>query len=78
MAENAKTVLKKKKEGLKDRLKNPVFLAAAAGFGYAGYKWLGSKYNFETISLEDWRMLVDLAAYVFIGSGIYSTFGKKN
>lgn len=72
MTEQAKKIVKKKKEGLVQRLKNPIFIAAAAAFTYKILE------HYEVAPpLEMFNIGIDLAAYALIGSGIYSTFGRK-
>lgn len=53
---------------MKKRLKNPAFLLAVASILY---KVISEYWN---IDLEEYKMYVDLIAYVFMGWGIYSVF----
>ena len=66
-----------KKPTFKDRIKNPIFIAAAAGLVYKLYTWLAAKYGLPAINSDDWRQGVDLLAYVLIGAGISSSFTEK-
>ncbi|GAA4711285.1 hypothetical protein [Brevibacillus fulvus] len=52
-----------------DRIKNPYFLAAAAGFAYQ----VMSKYGVAP-DMGTWQLGVDLVSYAAIGVGIYNTF----
>lgn len=53
------------------RLKNPVFLAAFAGFTYQILK------NYGIAPSEDmWLAGFDLLTYALIGTGIYSSYGE--
>jgi len=55
-----------------DRLKHPLFIAAIAGFTYQILK----HFNVE-IDQEMFKLGADLISYMLIGSGIYSTFPRK-
>ncbi len=56
-----------------NRVKNPIFLLAATSLLYQALK----KYNLVS-NLESYQQFIDLITYIFIGTGIYSTFEKKN
>lgn len=66
-----------KKPTYKDRIKSPAFLLAASALLYKLYTWLAANYGFPVIGAEDWRMTVDLIAYLLIGVGINSSFTEK-
>jgi hypothetical protein len=71
-------VVKKKKpaETFKDRIKNPKFLVAVAGFVYVGINFFAKRYGFKPVDLGTFQLVVDLAAYALTGAGIYSVFKK--
>lgn len=66
-----------KKPTFVDRIKSPIFLLAASALLYKLYTWLAANYGFPVINSDDWRMGVDLIAYLLIGVGINSTFTEK-
>lgn len=59
-------------EGLKVRLKNPLFLAALAGIVYKVLKYCGVE-----IPQAEFRDIVDLVTWGLIGVGVYSRYDKK-
>lgn len=61
----------KKTSDVTTRLKNPIFIAAAAALIYQVLQRYG-------IAPEraDYNAAVDLITYIAIGAGIYSTFGQ--
>lgn len=61
----------------KDRMKNPLFIAAAASFVYTAYSKLGLMYGWAVLDLGTFQLFVDLVAYVILGTGVYSVFGAK-
>jgi hypothetical protein len=72
MTEKAKKIVQNRKAGLKKRFTNPVFIAATTAFTYKVLE------HYKVAPpLELFNMGIDLAAYALIGSGIYSTFGRK-
>jgi soluble cytochrome b562 len=72
MTEKAKAVVTKKKASLVERLKNPIFVLAAASFTY---KVLDVYHVAPELTL--YQSGVDLLTWVLIGTGVYSTFGKN-
>lgn len=54
------------------RFKNPIFLIAVSGLVYQALQQ--SNINIE---LGTYQQLVDVISYAAIGTGIYSTFDKK-
>ncbi|MHB1167027.1 MAG: hypothetical protein ACYC0N_00620 [Carboxydocellales bacterium] len=58
------------KQELLKRIKNPIFLGAAASFVYTVLKANGI-----TLDVGTYQMGVDVVAFLVIGVGIYSTFG---
>jgi len=75
MATNKTNAVQQKKANFAKRMRNPLFLAAAAGFMYTAYSKTALYYGWAVIQQEDYRMFVDLVAYAAMGSGVYSTFG---
>ncbi|WP_433958530.1 hypothetical protein [Cytobacillus horneckiae] len=73
MAEKAKEVIQEKKENFIDRIKNPIFILAATSFAYKVLEMYG-----VAPELGLYQNAVDLVTWVLIGTGVYSTFGKKN
>jgi len=72
---NKKNAVQQKRANFVQRVKNPLFLAAAAGFVYTAYSKTALYYGWAVIQQEDFRMFVDLVAYAAMGTGVYSTFG---
>jgi len=58
-----------KQKTIVNRLKNKIFLLALAGFVYQ----VLSNYGVALPS-EMWKIGCDVVSYIFIGTGIYSTF----
>lgn len=77
MANVKKQPLKTKKQRFLARVKNPLFLSAAAGFVYTLYEKTAPHYGLPEVSLGDFQLGVDLLAYALIGTGVYSTFGQN-
>lgn len=59
------------KDEIIKRFKNPVFLVALCGLIYQILQGFGVK-----IDQLQFKNVVDLVSYIFIGSGIYSSFGN--
>lgn len=72
---DTKPVVEEKKENFLTRVKNPLFLLAITGFIYTVYTRLAEANGWPTIEPGDFQLAVDLIAYLFIGTGVYSTFG---
>lgn len=66
----------KRKETI-ERMKNPLFIAACAGFIYTAYTKLALQYGWASLDQGTFQLFVDLVAYALIGTGVYSTFGAK-
>jgi hypothetical protein len=64
------------KEGFKDRVTNPKFLLAVAGFVYMGINFFAKQQGFKPVDLGTFQLVVDLVAYALTGAGIYSVFRK--
>ncbi|MCM3784301.1 hypothetical protein M3231_15060 [Neobacillus mesonae] len=57
---------------MKDRIKNPVFVAAIVSFVYQILEKSG-----VAPEMGMWQLGVDLITFSLLGFGIYSTFGKS-
>lgn len=55
-----------------ERVKNPIFIAAAASLIYQGLAKYGVAPTFD-----QYQMFVDLATYLLIGVGVYNQFQPK-
>lgn len=66
-----------KKITFKDRIKNPAFIAAAAGFAYTIYNKVAAANGLPAIPAGDFQLAVDLIAYAMIGTGVYASFTPK-
>lgn len=66
-----------KQPTVKDRVTNPLFIAAAASFAYTTYTKLALLYGWATLDEGTFQVFVDLVAYVILGTGVYSVFGAK-
>ena len=60
-----------------DRLKNPIFIAAAVSFLYKGYESYAELNGLPSIPQGDFQLAVDLLTYGFLGYGVYSVFPKQ-
>ncbi|KJD45509.1 hypothetical protein [Paenibacillus terrae] len=56
---------------MKQRLTNPLFIAAVVGLAYQVLGKYGVAPDFGT-----WQIGVDIVSYALIGTGVYSTFKK--
>lgn len=56
-----------------ERMKNPLFIAAAASLVYQVLE----KYGYAP-TFDDYQMAVDLVSYLLIGVGVYSQFTPKD
>lgn len=56
----------------KKRVKNPLFIAAAAGLAYQIMAQFGVAPD-EAM----YKTAIDIVSFVFIGAGVYSTFPKS-
>ncbi|MGP0579210.1 hypothetical protein ACTP13_19685 [Paenibacillus peoriae] len=54
---------------MKQRLTNPLFIAAVVGLAYQVLEKHGVAPDFGT-----WQIGVDIVSYALIGTGVYSTF----
>ncbi|WP_404303596.1 hypothetical protein [Paenibacillus sp. DP01] len=54
---------------MKQRLTNPLFIAAVVGLAYQVLEKYGVAPDFGT-----WQIGVDIVSYALIGTGVYSTF----
>lgn len=60
----------------KERVTNPKFLVATAGFLYLGVNYVTKQLGLEPIDLGTFQLVADMIAYVITGAGIYSVFKK--
>lgn len=58
-----------------ERLKSPWFILALSGLLY---KVLDLYIPNFAVSDEDWKIIIDLIAYLFIGVGVYSSHQPKD
>ena len=55
----------------KERIKDPILLAAASGLAYHGYQYAANRYGYPDLDFGMFQTLVDVLTYSFIGVGVY-------
>jgi len=61
-----------------NRLKNPVFLAAAIAFLYQFANFIANRYLGVVIDPKTWQEFFNLVFYIIIGAGIYSSYQSNS
>lgn len=65
-------MLKNVNQSIQERIKNPLFWTGVSGLLWTLY--LGKQ---GWITNEEYRFMVDIIAYIGIGTGIYTNFPKQ-